>query len=178
MRALRPDHPLPDTAGFLATLLVRFGEFSSATLDPVRGTLRLVIFLPRAISPAVYRAFRRKVLDAVAVLHELEHRPAPRVQIRQGRARQFTRVEVVRDLADLMYEELSVVAQLARDLLPLEGLEEGTWTEEDRTRQEERLRRELERLRELGGTRQWVGLREEGQVFIYAAPADRRRALD
>jgi hypothetical protein len=177
MRTPPPDRSLPDSASFLATLLVRFGEFSSAALDPERGTLRLVLFLPQALSPAVYRAFRRRVLDALAVLHDLERRPAPRVWIRQTRTRHFTRIEVVRELADLMYEELGLVAHLAREMLPLEGPRED-WSEEERVRQEERLQEQLEALRERGNLRPLVGLREEDHVFIYAAGVGRQTAVD
>ncbi|MCS7172634.1 MAG: hypothetical protein N0A24_04380 [Armatimonadetes bacterium] len=177
MRAPRADRSLPDSASFLATLLVRFGEFSSATLDPAKGTLRLVLFLPQALSPAVYRAFRRRVLDALAVLHELERRPAPRVRIRQMRTRHFTRIEVVRELADLMCEELGVVAHLAREMLPL-GSPQETWPKEERARQEERLREELEHLRERGSLRPLVGLREEDRIFIYAVEGGRQSTWD
>ncbi len=169
MRLPRLDRPRP--ADFLATLLVRFGEFSSATLDPAGGTLRLVIFLPRAVPPTVYRSFRQKVGEALSVLHELERRPAPPVWIRHWKTRGCTRIEVVRTLSDLMYEELHVIAQLSRELLPLEAPAEIPWTEEEREGQEERLREGLEYLREARGGCRLVGLREEGHVFVYAAGA-------
>ncbi len=167
MRLPRLDRPRP--ADFLATLLVRFGEFSSATLDPADGTLRLVIFLPRAIPPTVYRTFRRKVVEALSVLHELERRPAPTVWIRHWRTQGCTRIEVVRTLSDLMYEELNVIAQLSRELLPLEASPQVPWTEEEREGQEERLREGLEHLREARDGCRLVGLREEGHVLVYAA---------
>ncbi|MDR5708999.1 MAG: hypothetical protein QN140_04175 [Armatimonadota bacterium] len=177
MRTPRADHSLPDSVSFLATLLARFGEFSSAALLPAQGTLRLVLFLPQALPPAIYRTFRRRVLDALAVLHELERRAAPRVWIRQTRTRHFTRIEVVRELTDLMCEELGVLAHLAREMLPL-GSPRETWPEEERVRQEERLREELEHLRERENLRPLVGLREEDRVFIYAVEAGRQSTLD
>ncbi len=159
---------LPDSASFLAGLLVHFGVFSSATLDLRTGSLRLGL-LTRSLSPSVYATFRRKLTDALAVLHELDRRPSPQVRIRREGSGRVARIEIVRSMEDLSYEELAVIAQMARDLLPLEAVQEGPWTEEEREAQEERLRAALEQVRELRGSRRYVGLREGAEVLIYAA---------
>lgn len=171
---MRPAR-LPDSASFLASLLVHFGVFSSAMLDPRAGSLRLVL-LARSLSPSAYAAFRRRLMDALVVLHELDRRPSPRLRIRRESSGRVSRIEIVRSLEDLTYEELAVIAQMARDLLPLEAVEEGPWTEEEQQAQEERLRAALEQVRELRGSRRYVGLREGAEVLIYATTELKGRA--
>lgn len=169
---MRHVQPLPDSASFLANLLLHFGVFSSATLDPRTGSLRLVL-LTRSVSRPAYAGFRRRLADAIAVLHELERRPPPRLCIRRDGSARITRIEITRSLEDLTYEELALISQLSRDLLPLVVQGEGLAAEED---QEERLRASLEQVRELRGARRYVGLREGGHVLIYVAPDAGRRA--
>ena len=176
------SHPLqalrlvPDSVSFVAALLVRFPELASVTFDPRAGTLRASLLVARRL-PAQPRArSARRLLDAVAVLRELQGGPAPEGEVRWQLGPNFTRFTLVRSVDDLTVEELRVVAQLARDSFGGD-LVAGQENPEEDDREEE-LRYALEHVRHLRPSRPVVGVREGAEVFVYCAPRPTRRVRE
>ncbi len=166
---------LPDSVSFVAALLVEFPEFASAAFHPRAGTLRLTLLVGRRLPARSRVRFARRVEDAVAVLHDLEGGPPPRLEVRWQAGPNFTRFELVRSVDDLTLEEVRVVAQLARDSFGDDLLAGEQGPEEGR---EEELRYALEHARQLRPSRPVVGLREGGRVLVYYAPRTARRVRE
>lgn len=166
---------LPDSVSFVAALLVEFPEFASAAFHPREGTLRLTLLVGRRLPAPSRVRFARRVEDAVAVLHDLEGGPPPRVEVRWQVGPNFTRFDLVRSVGDLTVEEVRVVAQLPRDSFGGDLLAGERGPEEGR---EEELRYALEHARQRRPSRPVVGLREGGKVLVYYAPRTARRVRE
>ncbi|MDR5684300.1 MAG: hypothetical protein QN163_09795 [Armatimonadota bacterium] len=158
----------PDGANFLAALLLRFPQLSSASFDPATGAVRLVLLLSRRLSAAGFAAFRRRLQDSVGVLHELSRFPTPEVTIRRMLGPQFTRIEITRSVEDLTAEEVQLICDLVADAFGAD-LAAGEEVAEDLDAAEEDLQRALEHVRERRPARAVVGVRERGQVLVYYA---------
>jgi len=168
-----PDRILPDSVSFVAALLVEFPQFASAGFDPREGTLRVALLVGRRLPARQRGAFRRRLEDAVAVLHDLEGGPPPRAEVRWQTGPNFTRFELVRSMEDLTLEELRVVARIAEEAFGPD-LVTGERPEDGEERQEE-LRYALEHARSLRPGRAVVGVRERGKVLVYYASRQARR---
>jgi hypothetical protein len=166
---------LPDSVSFVAALLVEFPEFASAAFDPRQGTLRLTLLVGRRLPAPARAAFARRLEESVAVLRELQGGPVSRVEVRWQVGPNFTRFDLVRSVDDLTFEELRVVAHVARDRFGSDLLAGEEGGEEDR---EDELRYALERARRLRPSRPVVGVREGGRVLVYYAPRSPRRVRE
>ncbi len=171
--ALPPDRILPDSVSFVAALLVEFPQFASARFDPKEGTLRLALLVARPMPARQRAAFRRRLEDSIAVLHDLEGHPPPRVEVRWQAGPNFTRFELFRSVDDLSLEELRLVARIAEETFGCD-LMAGERPEEEEQRQDE-LRYALEYARSLRPTRPVVGLRERGRILVYYVASQPRR---
>lgn len=164
---------LPDSVSFVAALLMEFPQFASAGFDPRQGTLRLSLLVGKRLPAKTRAAFRRRLEDSIAVLHDLEGGPPPRGEVSWQAGPNFTRFELVRFVDDLTVEELRVAAQLAQDCFGSDLVAGEAEPEEERADQ---LRYALEHARRLRPARAVVGVREEGKVLVYYAPRAARQA--
>ncbi|MEW6278240.1 MAG: hypothetical protein AB1758_06440 [Candidatus Eremiobacterota bacterium] len=171
----------PEGVSFLTALLVRFPQIGSATLTQSGRLLALDFYLTRRLRKTELKEFQEVLRDSWEVFFSLQRLHPEEALVRRNEGRRGTfeqgeegsqevdSVQVVRDVATLTVEELSLVAALVADRFGRDLAINEDLHEEDDEFQEELIHRSLEQVRSLPQEVDLTGFRDDMRVLIYAS---------
>ncbi|MDI3281381.1 MAG: hypothetical protein QJR13_08445 [Bacillota bacterium] len=163
------DSGLQNSIGLLISILVRYPEVGTVRYNPEAQTLKFTFILkvvpPRERQRRFFALFR----ESLQAFYGLTGREPLVFELERQVYRNFTLLELKRDIATLSQEEISLFTGLVRDEFSdvLLTEENEPLQEEERLFQEEMIEHMLEDMRESKLEKDLIGFREEGRVFVF-----------
>jgi len=160
---------LSQQASLLVSILLHYPELASVRFGPVDGQILFSFMLKEVCQEAELEAFRRDLRQHLEAFMEITGRKAKVCKVRKVQHDRHTLIEVIRDVATLSQQELSLLLNLVRSRFASQLMVEGgnLWSEEDATAQEELIDEMLEDVRILARRRELVGYRDDGRVMVF-----------
>lgn len=158
-----------NSIGLLISILVRYPEVGTIKYEPDQKVLKFTFILNKRLGSERFRIFTRKLEESLGALAVVTQRELALVAVERFDYKQFTLIEVKRDVESLSQEEISLLSSLAHDYFGNSLVMEGNEPiqEEDLLLQEELIDHMLEDIKENLVEKDLIGFREEGRVFVF-----------
>lgn len=170
---------LQNSVGLLISILVRYPEVGTVKYQPEEKSLRFTFMVSGLVEEEDFRAFAGRLKDSLLTFAFVSGRRMRVCLLEKTEYNGFTLIEVHRDVESLSREEISLIASLLGDSFGERVVKEvqEPLLEEDQLYQEELIEHMLDDLRQGQITKDLIGFRENGRVFVFdkADPWSRRR---
>ncbi len=173
----------PEGVAFLTALLVRYREIGTARVDQGGHRLRLDFYLHRQLQDEEWGEFDERLRMSWRVFFQLQRLRPQVFEAQRGQAPyhgmpflvdedgwvEVGTLTIIRDLASVTLEELSLVVGLINEYFGDELALNEEAPHEDPEQQEEAIHRCLERVRAMPGEAILTGFRDDMRVLIYSS---------
>jgi hypothetical protein len=170
---------LQNSVGLLISILVRYPEVGTVKYQPEERTLRFTFMVSDLVEEKTFRGFADRLKESLLTFAFVSGRRMRVCLLENTEYNGFTLIELHRDVESLSREEISLVASLLGESFVDRVVKEAQepLLEEDQVYQEELIEHMLDDLRQGQLTKDLIGFRENGRVFVFdkAAPWPRRR---
>ncbi|MGE5576587.1 MAG: hypothetical protein ACM3TT_05250 [Syntrophothermus sp.] len=158
-----------NSIGLLISILVRYPEVGTIKYEPEQKALKFTFILNKRLASERFKSFTKKLEESLSALAVVTQRVLAVLAVERFDYKQFTLIEVKRDVESLSQEEISLLSNLARDYFGNSLVMEGNELiqEEDQLLQEELIDHMLEDIKENLVEKDLIGFREEGRVFVF-----------
>lgn len=159
-----------NSVGLLVSILIRYPEPATLSLDPSSSTITFKFLVTEVISRRRFWNLRRKVFESLKTFHHLNKVPMVSLRVEQVGFDGLTVIEVTRDVASLTQQEITLVIELMKEELGNSLVIDNTARipfEEEMTIQEELIEQMLDDIREVNTTANLIAVREEGRVLVF-----------
>ena len=169
---------LQNSVGLLISILVRYPEVATVKYLPEERTLRFTFMLSGPVSDDEFETVTGRLKESLATFSFVTGRRMRVCLLEKTEYNGFSLVEVFRDVESLSREEISLIASIlaesSGDRMVTEAHE--PLLEEDQLFQEELIEHMLDDIRQGQITKDLIGFRENGRVFVFdkADPWPRR----
>jgi hypothetical protein len=169
---------LQNSVGLLISILVRYPEVATVKYQPEERTLRFTFMVAGLVSEDEFSTFTGRLKESLLTFAFVTGRRMRVCLLEKTEYNGFTLVEVYRDVESLSREEISLIASILAedcgDRMVTEAQE--PLLEEDQLFQEELIEHMLDDIRQGQITKDLIGFRENGRVFVFdkADPWPRR----
>ncbi|MBF7083049.1 hypothetical protein IT084_08675 [Desulfallas sp. Bu1-1] len=170
MRAGYKDRDdVTDSVGLLISILVRYPEVSAINFDPWEQMLRFSFICSRVIDEQEFNNFKAYLLDSIQSFNYLEGKDAKFIDISHQVYDDLTLIEIKRDVATLVQEEIALVVQIFYQYWEGNLVSDfnETLIEEDLIIQEEIIEHMLESVKGSAEDKFLYAFREEGKVLVF-----------
>lgn len=156
-------------ASLLVSILIRYPELVSIRYGPANGDLLFSFMVSGACSDKEISEYQHKIDTHLKAYMELTGRRGFMLHLHVMQHGEHTLVEMVRDVATLSQQELSLILALTRTTFSGRLIYEAEepLREEENLFQEEMIDEILEDVRVMAIHRELVGYREAGRVFVF-----------
>lgn len=170
---------IQNSVGLLISILVRYPEVGSVKYQPEDRSLRFTFMVSGAIEEEAFQALAHTLKESLLTFAFVSGRRMRVCLLEKNEYNGFTVIEIHRDVESLSREEISLVSSLLGDALADRVVKEvqEPLLEEDQLYQEELIEHMLDDIRQGQVTKDLIGFRENGRVFVFdkADPWPRRR---
>lgn len=170
---------LQNSVGLLISILVRYPEVGTVKYQPEERTLRFTFMASGELDEETFLSFARRLKESLLTFAFVNGRRMRVCLLEKNEYNGFTVVEVHRDVESLSREEISLIASLLAESFADRVVKEvqEPLLEEDQLYQEELIEHMLDDVRQGQITKDLIGFRENGRVFVFdkADPWPRRR---
>jgi len=157
------------SVGLLISVLVRYPEIARVHYDHRDQSLKFSLLLSCGIGPGEKDMLEQRIRSSLDAYLYLENRSPSIIVVNVTSFEEITVIEMVRDVASITQEEISMVTEVVKEMYPSGLVAEGPEgpAEEDPSLQEEMIEEMLDDLRHTKQQRNLVAFREEGRVLVY-----------
>lgn len=159
-----------NSVGLLVSILIRYPEPATLSLDPSSSTITFKFLVAMGITKRRFWALRRRIFESLKSFHYLNKIPMGLLKVNQVSFDGLTIVEVTRDMRSLTQQEITLVTELMKedlgDSLVIDDTVRSSF-EEEMSIQEELIEQMLDDVREVKGTANLIAVREEGRVLVF-----------
>jgi hypothetical protein len=166
-----------DTVNRVVALLIRFPELHSVRSNPADATLTLSFAVRERLDRHKTRALGERVADYVRAFLDLRGESAGKIAVACDRDTAVTFVNVTRDAASFVREELELIVALFADQYGDKLVRDGAGAapqDDDPAARDEQVEVALDALRDPTQRQRLVGFREEQRVLVYFVHARKR----
>lgn len=158
-----------NSVGLLISILVRYPEVCTVKYQPEEQTLRFTFMVSELLSPERFTAFAELLKESLRTFASVTGRRMRVCLLEKTEFNGVALVEVHRDVESLSREEISLIACLTSQHFVGTVVKEAgePLLEEDQAFQEEMIEHMLEDIRQSGVSRDLIGFREGGRVFVF-----------
>jgi len=161
----------PDGVNLLLSILIRYPEVSTVSLNVPHNCLNLKFMLSTAPSAAQLSSTKRLLFDSITAYSRLENVSFKTSDIHCIPYDQLAILNIVRDIPTISNSELSLITTLVRDLFQTSLLVDPNESllEEDLLLRDEIIENMLDNLKtNPPSTHGLIGIRENGRILIYS----------
>ncbi|MGE5552649.1 MAG: hypothetical protein ACM3XZ_01850 [Betaproteobacteria bacterium] len=170
---------LQNSVGLLISILVRYPEVGTVKYQPEERTLRFTFMVSGLVDEEIFERFAARLKESLLTHAFVGGRRMRVCLLEKTEYNGFTLVELHRDVESLSREEISLVSSLLTETFTDRVVKEAQepLLEEDQLYQEELIEHMLDDVRQGQVTKDLIGFRENGRVFVFdkADPWSRRR---
>lgn len=163
------DEGISQQASLLVSILIRYPEFVSIRYGSANGDLLFSFLVNGICSETEIGEFQHTLYTHLSAYMEFTRRRGFLFHLHVMQHGEHTLVEMIRDVATLSQQELSLILNLTRNTFGsrlIYEIEEPL-REEENSLQDEMIDQILEDVRVMGTHRELVGYRESGRVFVF-----------
>jgi hypothetical protein len=165
----KEGEPFTNSMSLIVSLLIRYPEIATLSLNPEEGSFAFSFIFKRAFSPAEIKELRESLTESLYAMLELKNQQPSVLKISCRKLKGFSFLELKRDILSFSQEEITLVigiiaSKYAEEIIKDE--DEGI-AEEEQLFQEEMIDHMLEDLKDTRQERRLIGIREEGRVMIF-----------
>jgi len=157
-------------AELLVSILVRYPELGTLTIDPETASLRLTVLVARALSEGEQRELSARIIESLDALFTLTQVTPLKKEVSVVAERSVTAISVTRDITSISREEFALIVGLLRELFPnhlFVDRTQETFVDEDLELQEDYIEEMLENLRAESVSTNLYAFREGGRVLVF-----------
>jgi len=165
----KEGEPFTNSMSLIVSLLIRYPEIATLSLNPDEGSFAFSFIFKRAFSPVEIKELRENLTDSLYALLELNNQQTTVLKISFHKLKGFSFLELKRDIVSFSQEEITLVTEIIGSRYAQEIIrdqEEGI-AEDEQLFQEEMIDHMLEDLKDTRQERRLIGIREEGRVMIF-----------
>ncbi|MDI6871321.1 MAG: hypothetical protein QME79_08195 [Bacillota bacterium] len=170
---------LQNSVGLLISILVRYPEVGTVKYQPEEKSLRFTFMISGLVDEDTFRTFANRLRESLLTFSFVGGRRMRVCLLEKTEYNGFTLIELHRDVESLSREEISLIASLLGESFADRVVREAQepLLEEDQLYQEELIEHMLDDIRQGQVTKDLIGFRENGRVFVFdkADPWSRRR---
>jgi len=165
----KEGEPFTNSMSLIVSLLIRYPEIATLSLNPEEGSFTFSFIFKRAFSPEEVKELRESLTESLYAMLELKNQQPTVLKVSCRKLKGFSFLELKRDILSFSQDEITLVigiitSKYAEDIIKDE--EEGM-AEEEQLFQEEMIDHMLEDLKDTRQERRLIGIREEGRVMIF-----------
>ncbi len=169
IRHSKMQEEVSDSTGLLISILVRYPEVASINFDPVNQSLKFTFIFEHTLRKRELADFEEDLLESIRAYNYLEKNKMGRVSLSYQVLDNYTAMEILRDVENIMHGEIALIVDVFRDsfkgLLVTES--NSDLVEEDLTVQEELIEHMLENIKESHDDKSLFAFRDEGKVLVF-----------
>lgn len=159
----------PNHSSLLVSILIRYPQIATLRYYPENEKLTCLFMVQGALSSSQLRKYRAFMSESLDVFGELSGHSVSGVNLEYHTYDQFTMLELNRNVVTLTGEELSLLVSLTQSFFgeTLVIDPDQNWLEDDYAIQEELINHLLDGVKQEKPTRDLIGFRDEGRVFVF-----------
>ena len=163
------NDPVADSIGLLISILVRYPEVGTINYEPKTHVLTFTFVLLCLLPDEQIDGFQTKLFDCLKTFNYLEAREPQVINLSSSVCRNFTVMEIRRDVETLSQNEISLIVSLIRQEFreDLVTEESDSLVEEEMLLQEELIGHMLENMKGAVPEKKLIAFREEGRVLVF-----------
>lgn len=160
---------LQNSVGLLISILVRFPEVCTIKYQPEEQTLRFTFMVNELLSAQRFGLFADSLKESLRTFASVTGRRMRVCLLEKNECSDVALVEIHRDVESLSREEIALISGLITQHFGGTVVKEvgEPLLEEDQAFQEELIEHMLEDFRHCGVSRDLIGFREGGRVFVF-----------
>lgn len=160
---------LQNSVGLLISILVRYPEVGTVKYEPEKRTLRFTFMVSGLVEDEGFQTFANRLKESLLTFAFVGGRRMRVCLLEKNEFNGFTLIEIHRDVESLSREEISLIASLLGENFTERVVKEPQepLLEEDQLYQEELIEHMLEDIRQGQITKDLIGFREDGRVFVF-----------
>lgn len=163
------NDPVADSIGLLISILVRYPEVGTINYEPETHVLTFTFVLSCLFMEEQLDSFQTKLFACLETYNYLEAKKPKIINLSSSVCRNFTVLEIRRDVETLSQTELSLIVSLIRQEFRdnLVAEESDNLIEEEILLQEELIGHMLENMKGAIPEKKLIAFREEGRVLVF-----------
>ncbi len=163
------DLEISDEVNLLISILVRYPEIASISIDPNTETISMSFMLSSVISEQSNNNIKLLFVDSIAALHKLKNIKSSTTDFTITNIEKMSIISVIRDVATMTKNEINLIISLLRDnftdILIIDN--NGSMLEEDLLVQDELIEDILTNMQQEHPINRLIGIREDGRVLVF-----------
>ena len=108
----KEGEPFTNSMSLIVSLLIRYPEIATLSLNPEEGSFAFSFIFKRAFSPAEIKELRENLTESLYAMLELNHQQATVLKISCRKSKGFSFLELKRDIISFSQEEITLVIGL------------------------------------------------------------------
>lgn len=160
---------LTSSVSLLISILIRYPEVAKINYDPDHHNLKFTFIYAGILSETEINSLSENIINSIEVYNSLEYKIPQIVKIDYKNSDSLTMIEIQRDVATLVQEEIALMVNLFRQFInkTLITEENEPLVDEDLVVQEELIEHMLESVKEKSESKKLYAFRDEGRVLVF-----------
>lgn len=160
---------LTSSVSLLISILIRYPEVAKINYDPDNHNLKFTFIYAGILSETEINNLNENIINSIEVYNSLEFKIPQTIKIDYKKSDNLTMIEIQRDVATLVQEEIALMVNLFRQFInnSLITEENENLVDEELFIQEELIEHMLESVKEKSESKKLYAFRDEGRVLVF-----------